>query len=470
MTHRSEAAEIVSAPQRTILLGAPALPVLKGSSGYKVVAAFADQESRTGAPVLGKLADAAADLAEALREAEADCVLWAAPPRSRALARAVLAVCASEGRPVLIAEGGVIRPLNLEDLFPHSDGAPDQAIVSAAFVGKRILVTGGAGSIGGQILRRLAGVSVARLVAVDISEVGVFTLQSDPALARAPFAAVLCDISDAEELRAVMLREKPDIVFHTAALKHVPIAEAHPSRAVKMNVLGTRNVAEACASVGADLVFVSTDKAVHPKSVMGATKRLGALYCRALDSFGPGKMRRIVVRLGNVLGSAGSVSTLFERQLAGGGPITITHPNAERFFVTIDQAADSLLQAAASGLAPRAARGLCFVPKMGEAIAIVDLAHDIIRLAGLRPGEDVAIKVVGLRAGEKLTETLIGEEEEELADSDVRAIRSALPSVAELEAHIARLIAAARAGDDATVKRALEAAVSYRRPPARLVG
>lgn len=408
----------------------------------------------------------------------ADLLILAAPPASRDEARRILDAAVRAGLKVVIAEqeeGLVFRPLALGDLIGAPINEVDWGRVRAMIAGKRVLVTGGAGSIGGELSRRLAGLSPARLSIFDNSEFNLSTIEQDIAACPGapPIAIRFGDIRDAEAVKRFFEREKPDLVFHAAAMKHVPIVEANPSEGALTNVLGARNVAEAAAKIGAHLIFVSTDKAANPASVMGATKRIIELYCQALDreAAKDGGPRRIVARLGNVLGSAGSVAPLFERQLAAGGPLTVTDPDVVRFFITIGQAADFLLQAAAVGLDAERSRGVAHILDMGEPLSVREIARDMIRLKGLAPDRDVAISFVGLRPGEKLCEEMTGidEIEEATISSGVTAARSPPVSLRELQGRIDRIIAAARMGADDAVRRlTLDAAAPAR--PARAIG
>jgi FlaA1/EpsC-like NDP-sugar epimerase len=226
----------------------------------------------------------------------------------------------------------------------------------------------------------------------------------------------LRDVRDRAQIDEVVDAEKPEIIFHAAALKHLPMVEANPIEGVLTNIVGSRNVAEAARAYGTSLVvMISTDKAVNPTSVMGSTKRVAESFCQALDLYEARRRaplsqgtRYVTVRFGNVLGSTGSVVPLFQRQLAAGGPLTVTHPEVTRFFMTVREAVELVLQA--SALSPESAaadsRGKIFVLDMGEPVKIVDLAHQLIRLAGLRPGRDIGIDFIGLRPGEKLHEEL----------------------------------------------------------------
>jgi len=222
--------------------------------------------------------------------------------------------------------------------------------------------------------------------------------------------ALMADVREEARIRAIMEDERPELVFHAAALKHVPMVEANPLEGLLTNAAGTRHIADAARSVGAEaMVLISTDKAVNPSSVMGASKRLAEMYCQALDIAArapEGGMRCITVRFGNVLGSTGSVVPLFQRQLAHGGPLTVTHPDMQRYFMTVREAVGLVLQASVVGAGGGAPDGGIFVLDMGPPVKIVDLARQMIRLAGLRPDEDVEIRFTGLRPGEKLFEEL----------------------------------------------------------------
>lgn len=457
---------------RTVLIGKAsgierAAPALRGQCEL-VGAIVLDRECDViaGAPVLGALEA----LTSALTLVKAQRLVWAELPVARSVARSALASAARASCAVFVydhqASGPLLRPLALDDLLGAPQIDSHAARLSRAFAGKRVLVTGGGGSIGAELMRRLAALGPARLVALDCSELNLFNLAHEPALAATDAGFIYADVRDRADIARIFARERPDIVFHAAAMKHVPIVEANPCQGVLTNVLGTRNVSVACAEIGAHLVFVSTDKAVQPKSVMGATKRLAGIYCRALDR--ASARRSIVVRLGNVLGSTGSAAPLFERQLKRGGPITVTDPEAARFFVTVAQAADFLLQTAAVSVGPAAPDGTAFVLDMGEEIPIVELARDIVRLSGRRPGHDVDIRFVGLRPGEKLREALVADDETILPTEApaIRAIEAPLPPLSTIERWMEEIITLARNGENDAVKQALHAAVSQARLPA----
>ena len=387
---------------------------------------------------------------------DAQALILAELPADGATARAILERTAHARMKLMLIEGGSLRRVRLDDLLGRRLDAVDWARIRSMIEGKRIVVTGGGGSIGGELARRIAELAPAALTLIDSSEFNLYRIHRD--LPDAQIA--LADVRDAASMQRWISAARPDIVFHTAALKQVPIVERFPSEGVLTNLVGLRNVAEAAHAVGADLVFVSTDKAVDPSGAMGASKRLGEIYCQALDR-AEGR-RAIPVRLGNVLGSTGSVSPIFEEQLAAGGPLTVTDPDVTRFFLTIPQAANALLQAAAVGLVNPDQRGAAFVIEMGEALSVVELAREVIRLEGLRPEEDIAITFTGLRAGEKLHEALIASDEwreDDLAPGAI-TVASAPHGLADVRERIERLAMLARQGADEAVREALFAAIA----------
>jgi FlaA1/EpsC-like NDP-sugar epimerase len=360
------------------------------------------------------------------------------------------------------------QPIALEDLLGRPQAVLDREAMARLIGGRRILVTGAGGTIGSELARQIAALAPARLILVDNSEFLLYAIDGElrerwPGLAVHP---LLGDVRDRNRVDAVIAAELPQIVFHAAALKHVPMVEANPVEGVLTNVIGSRNVAEAARAHGAQLaVMISTDKAVDPASVMGATKRLAEAICQALDldegrraSAGPGT-RLVTVRFGNVLGSTGSVVPLFARQLAAGGPLTVTHPEVSRFFMTVREAVELVLEASATppgaddGADDGGSRGKIFVLDMGEPVKIADLARQMIRLAGLTPERDVAISYIGLRPGEKLHEALFHAAEAPVPTKNP-ALRLAAPRTADyavLARSIDELEEHARAGREARV-------------------
>lgn len=350
------------------------------------------------------------------------------------------------------------RPVAIEDLLGRAQAVLDRDAMRALVGGRRVMVTGAGGSIGGELVRQIARLGPAEIALVENGELALYEIDMELSRShpRLPRRALLGDVRAPERVEELFAGFRPELVFHAAAFKHVPLVEANPIEGVRTNVLGTRNVADACRrhGVGA-MVLISTDKAVNPTSVMGASKRLAEAYCQALDRAArPGETRFATVRFGNVLGSTGSVVPLFQRQLAEGGPITVTHPEIERWFMTTREAVELVLQAAALG-ADEARRGHIYVLDMGEPIRIVDLARQMIRLAGLMPDKDIEIVFTGLRPGERLREELF------------HASEPLQPT-----AHAAILIAEPRAADREVLDRALDELeqAAGRMDAARLLG
>jgi FlaA1/EpsC-like NDP-sugar epimerase len=335
-----------------------------------------------------------------------------------------------------------VEPIALEDLLGRPQAVLDRDGMAQLIMGRRVLVTGAGGTIGAELTRQIAAFLPGRLVLLDNGEFALYAIDSElrerfPELSPLP---LLRDVRERAQVEQVISAERPEIVFHAAALKHLPMVEANPIEGVLTNIIGSRNVAEAARAFGASLVvMISTDKAVNPTSVLGATKRLAESFCQALDlyearrraPYGQGT-RYVTVRFGNVLGSTGSVVPLFARQLAAGGPLTVTHPEVSRFFMTVREAVELVLQASALSPASETTktRGKIFVLDMGEPVKIVDLAHQMIRLAGLRGDRDIKIEFIGLRPGEKLHEELF-HSAEPLMPTANPAIRLAAPRTAD---------------------------------------
>lgn len=350
-----------------------------------------------------------------------------------------------------------VRPIAIEDLLNRPQTVLDRVGMRDLIEGRSVLVTGAGGSIGSELVRQISDFRPRRLMLLDNSEYQLYLIDMEisdrhPTLSRAP---MLADVRDRDKIFAVMAAERPELVFHAAALKHVPMVEMHPTEGVLTNVHGSRNVADACRAVGVRaMVMISTDKAVNPTNVMGATKRLAESYCQALDLVDAERVagtRFVTVRFGNVLGSTGSVVPLFQKQLARGGPLTVTHPDIERYFMTIREAVELVLQASvlrSREVQGEAVGGRLFVLDMGDPVRIVDLAKQMIRLAGLKPGENIQIAFTGMRPGEKLREELF-HTAESLVPTAVKGIQLASPRTVD-HAVLARaldgLVESARGG------------------------
>lgn len=347
--------------------------------------------------------------------------------------------------PSLDAGGEAVRlaPVAVEDLLLRPSVKIDYRRLEKFVTGKAIVITGGGGSIGAEICDRMVSFGAARLLVIENSEPALHAvLEMLGAMqGEAAISGRLADIRDRERIMGLVAQFKPDIVFHAAALKHVPLLERDWDEAIKTNVFGSINVADAAAAAGAAaMVMISTDKAIEPVSMLGATKRLAEMYCEALNNefgrratTGRSAMRLISVRFGNVLASNGSVVPKFKAQIEAGGPVTVTHPDMVRYFMTIREACDLVITSASHSLGPESGDVSVYVLNMGQPVRIVDLAERIIRLSGLEPGRDIKIAFTGIRPGERLHEILFAREEE-TTDIGIPGIVAAKPVQPSLEA------------------------------------
>jgi FlaA1/EpsC-like NDP-sugar epimerase len=464
--------------RRAVVMGAgeAARLLLAGlqDQGWTVLALLDDDPAKRQARIGG--VSVAGTLADVTRPEVIDGathVITAMPGATTAQRRRAIELASGTHLPVLtvpsigeLREGGTrierIRAIEPEDLLGRDPVQLDEAGVAAMIGGRTVLVTGAGGSIGSELCRQIARHRPARLVLLEQSEFNLYAIDQlladrFPAL---PLARLIGDVKDLEAMRHVMRKWQPQLVFHAAAYKHVPLVEEENAwSALQNNTLGTWRAAQASAEAGVErFVLISTDKAVNPTNVMGATKRAAEMAISRLARTHP-RTRFMAVRFGNVLGSSGSVIPRFKEQIARGGPVTVTHPEITRYFMTVAEAARLVLQAAAIGES-----GRVYVLDMGEPVRIVDLARDLIRLAGHSP-EDVPIEFTGLRPGEKLYEEL-------LADSD-RTLPTTVPelriaSLQEDDGRVEQLLelaaSAVPVADDAAVRQALIAAVAEYRP------
>jgi FlaA1/EpsC-like NDP-sugar epimerase len=364
---------------------------------------------------------------------------------------------------------GQLRDVQIEDLLRRAPVQTDIAAVRELIRGRRVLVTGGGGSIGSELCRQILRCEPSELIVIGHGENSVFAIGNELQQTirdawrerqggRVPPAlhTVIADIRSADRLRTIFAAHQPQIVFHAAAHKHVPLMEANPAEAITNNVLGTRNLLACAQQVGVErFVMISTDKAVNPTSVMGASKRTAELLVHhaALTSGRP----YVAVRFGNVLGSRGSVVLTFKQQIANGGPITVTHPEITRYFMTIPEAVQLVLQAAVLGQG-----GKIFMLDMGEPVKIVDLARDMIELSGLEVGQDIEIVFSGLRPGEKLYEELFipGEEYQPTRHEKISiAVNASMVSLPNLHELVNALTLAAERDDHASIRRLLKTLV-----------
>lgn len=358
----------------------------------------------------------------------------------------------------------------VEDLLLRPSETIDYARLETLVKGKSVIVTGGGGSIGSEICERVTTFGAARLLVIEHSEPALYAITES--LVESGTAAQIdgriADIRDRERIMRLMSEFKPDIVFHAAALKHVPILERDWSEGVKTNIFGSVNVADAALAAGAKaMVMISTDKAIEPVSMLGLTKRFAEMYCQALDhdlatqSDGKPRMRLISVRFGNVLASNGSVVPKFKAQIEAGGPVTVTHPDMVRYFMTIREACDLVLTAATHAMTPARPDVSVYVLNMGQPVKIVDLAERMIRLSGLQPGYDIEIVFSGMRPGERLNEILFASEEPtiEIGVAGIMAAKPNEPPMQVLRKWLAILDEAIARDDRATIWAVLKDAV-----------
>lgn len=446
--------------------------------GYRVRGFIDDDPGLPGMHIQGiDVLGSGADLKTVCLRTGIDEVLIAAPSASGSQMLRILQHCqhahahyrtiATLGE---IIEGKAIasqiREVDVQDLLCRTPVYLDHDLIRERTEGRVMMVTGAAGSIGSELCRQIARFRPSALVAFEVAETPLFHLDREM---RAQFPEVaffpeIGSIQNPRRLAAVMKAHRPDVIYHAAAYKHVPLMEASLLDAVENNVFGTHNVVTAAEEYGVgEFVLISSDKAVRPSSVMGATKRLCELLVLSLPSQ---RTRRTAVRFGNVLGSNGSVIPLFKQQIAAGGPVTITHPDMRRYFMTIPEATQLVLQAASMGEG-----GEIFVLDMGEQTRIVDLAHKLIQLSGLVPDVDIKIVYTGTRPGEKLYEELCLEDEVHLATRHQKIKRYAGNGVSELTImnQLSRMKALCHSGDNAAVMRLLEEMVPEYRTSGRIL-
>ncbi len=370
--------------------------------------------------------------------------------------------------PSLDAGGPAVQlaPVAVEDLLLRPSVKIDYRRLEQFVAGKSVVVTGGGGSIGAEICERILIFGAARLLVLENSEPALHAVLEKLAgmQVQTDISGRLADVRDRDRIMTLVKQFKPDIVFHAAALKHVPLLEIDWDEGIKTNVFGSINVADAAAAAGAAaMVMISTDKAIEPVSVLGATKRLAEMYCEALDNETGRRAgtRLISVRFGNVLASNGSVVPKFKAQIEAGGPVTVTHPDMVRYFMTIREACDLVITAASHALGSKTADVSVYVLNMGQPVKIVDLAERIIRLSGLEPGRDIKVAFTGIRPGERLHEILFAREEE-TADIGIPGIVAAKPVQPTLEAirtWVARLEQGLARNERAVIDKALRDAV-----------
>ncbi len=429
----------------------------RGLTEYRPVAILDDDPVKIGStiqgiPVYGPISK----IAEIARKTQAQAIVLALPTAKSSEFYKVVRTCKATGLPLkttpdlkqILSSSNVVtrvRDFRLEDLLHRRPMRTDIPEIQQFLYERNILVTGAAGSIGSELCRQIAEQGTAHLICVDKDENGLFRLEHElrSICGETQLTFFLADIKNIDRMEEMFMTHRPEVVFHAAAYKHVPILQHHPTEAVRNNVGGTQNIAELANRHGVNhFVFISTDKAVNPTSVMGATKRIAERVVRSCNQRSATKFN--IIRFGNVLGSAGSVVELFLKQIRNGQPVTVTHPDIERFFMTIPEAVNLVLYSATMGQG-----GDTFILDMGKPIKIAQLARQMIRLSGLTPEVDVPIVYSGLRPGEKLFEELWTDQEKPSCTSHPGILiapgEDALDE--ELREEVTRLLDAANAND-----------------------
>lgn len=389
------------------------------SGKRKIIGFIDDDRDKQGKTMFGiRVLGSRYDIEQVVADTDANEIIIAMPSVKGKEIKEIIDVCKNTNCKLTILPGvyeiiegtvsvNQLRPVEVEDLLGRDPVKLDTKNVSAYITGKVVLITGAGGSIGSEICRQVAKMQPQKMLLLGKGENSIYEISQElsieyPQIRKVP---IIADVRDEERINGIMDHFHPHVVFHAAAHKHVPLMEYQPMEAVRNNVLGTKVVAEAASKNGVEtFVMISTDKAVNPTSVMGCTKRVAEMFVQSMNSIS--ETRFAAVRFGNVLGSRGSVIPLFKKQIAKGGPVTVTHPDMKRYFMTIPEASQLVLQAGAM-----AEGGEIFVLDMGEPVKIYDLARDMITLSGMIPEVDIEIKFTGLRPGEKLFEELLSAED-----------------------------------------------------------
>lgn len=389
------------------------------SGKRKIIGFIDDDRDKQGKTMFGiRVLGSRYDIEQVVADTDANEIIIAMPSVKGKEIKEIIDVCKNTNCKLTILPGvyeiiegtvsvNQLRPVEVEDLLGRDPVKLDTKNVSAYITGKVVLITGAGGSIGSEICRQVAKMQPKKMLLLGKGENSIYEISQElsieyPQIRKVP---IIADVRDEERINGIMDYFHPHVVFHAAAHKHVPLMEYQPMEAVRNNVLGTKVVAEAASKNGVEtFVMISTDKAVNPTSVMGCTKRVAEMFVQSMNSIS--ETRFAAVRFGNVLGSRGSVIPLFKKQIAKGGPVTVTHPDMKRYFMTIPEASQLVLQAGAM-----AEGGEVFVLDMGEPVKIYDLARDMITLSGMIPEVDIEINFTGLRPGEKLFEELLSAED-----------------------------------------------------------
>ena len=416
----------------------------------QVVGFIDDDKNKTGKILLGvKVLGTRNELVKIAAEKGIDEIIIAMPSVKGKEIKAIISICKETNCKLTILPGlyeiiegkvsiSQLRPVDIEDLLGRDPVKLDTTAVREYLAGKIVLITGAGGSIGSEIVRQVAKMQPKKLLLLGKGENSIYEITQElkincPEVKTVP---IIADIRDKERIKAIMDYFEPQVVFHAAAHKHVPLMEYQPAEAVRNNILGTKVVAdEAAAHKVETFVMISTDKAVNPTSVMGCTKRVAEMYVQSMNK--NSNTRFVAVRFGNVLGSRGSVIPLFKKQIAKGGPVTVTHADMKRYFMTIPEASQLVLQAGAM-----AKGGEVFVLDMGEPVRIYDLAKDLITLSGLIPDKDIEIEITGLRPGERLFEELLSAEDGTEKTTHRKIFTAKIKEIdkAELDKQIAEIV------------------------------
>ena len=479
LIERPAARSLVARGKEVILVGAgdAAQLILKEilrspALGYTPIGLIDDDPRKRNLRLHGvRVLGTTDQLRRILREQKPDEVLIALPSASGEVRQKIVTTTRQEGVPVKTLPGlnelfgdsnlaTQIRPVQVEDVLGREQVEVDFEAIAAYLVDKTVFVTGAGGSIGSELCRQIAHIGPARIVLVDQAETALYEIERELVDERGftALAAVLADVKDRARVFQVFEKYPPNVVFHAAAYKHVPMLESNPLEALRNNALATKIVADAAARFGVErFVLISSDKAANPKNLLGQSKAVGEWIVEAYGHRSDIDTRFVAVRFGNVLNSAGSVIPIFRRQIEKGGPVTVTHPEMTRYFMTIPEAVRLVVQAGAIG-----GRGEVFVLDMGDPVRIVDLARNMIRLSGKEPDTEIAIDYVGVRAGEKLHEELWTEDERVTPTRHPKILRSTRPPVDAgwLEHVLSELERLAAAGDTLEVVARLRAAAA----------
>lgn len=444
-----------------------------GGGPYLPIGMVDDDPGKRGLEIHGvRILGAFEDIPDLVKQHAVELIIIAIPSLSSNRMKRLVAICEGVGTPFrtlpkledLITgrvTADIVREVSIEDLLGRERVELDQTLMQAGLSGKTIMVTGGGGSIGAELCRQVAGFAPAALIIYERNEFNLYRVQQEleQRFPQVRTTAVLGDVCDQAAIEGIVEERRPGVIFHAAAYKQVPLLQAYPAEAVRNNVIGTKVVADAASRFDCGkFVFISTDKAVNPANVLGATKRAGELYCEGMNAVST--TRFVTVRFGNVLGSDGSVVPLFREQIQAGGPVTVTHPDIVRYFMTIREACQLILQASVME-----GSGGVFVLDMGEPVRIMYLAEQMILLSGKEPGKDIEIRRIGLRPGEKLSEELFYDDERKETTENAKILKAkhAPTDRNEIRQAVARLEHSLAGSNDAEIKSLLTDIVPHSR-------